>query len=79
MESDPVSVMVITWRNHDHGGIATFEYAEGPVTSRPMSEASARAAADQAFGADHVVAVLDGGFRWSRTIPSGGVSADIRS
>ncbi len=59
-------LMAITWRNRDGGGIATFEYAKGPISSRPMSQAASWEAATQAFGEDHVIERFDGGCRWTR-------------
>jgi hypothetical protein len=57
----------VIWRNRDGGGIATFVFENGPVTSRPMSHAGAWQAAVEAFDDDCVLEErFDGGRRWTR-------------
>jgi hypothetical protein len=61
------TLVAVTWRNRDGGGIATFEYVRGPVSSRPMSQVGAWQAAAQIFGEDCLFEErFDGGRRWTR-------------
>jgi hypothetical protein len=60
------TLVAVTWRNRDSGGIATFEYRGGAMASQPMSQDAARIAADEAFGHDQSLVEFDGGSGWTR-------------
>jgi len=62
------TLVSVTWRSQDGPGLATFLFASGNVSSRPMSQASAWQAALQIFAEDCVLEErFEGGRRWTRS------------
>ncbi len=62
-------LVAITWRNRD-GGIATFDFKGGAMSSQPMSQDAARTAAEQAFGQEQALVELEGGAGWTTRPPA---------
>ncbi|MGP8059334.1 MAG: hypothetical protein ACLP9C_06850 [Acidimicrobiales bacterium] len=56
----------VTWCTREDGDVATFQFANGPVSSHRMTLTSARQTAVQMFGDDCLFEErFDGGIRWS--------------
>jgi len=62
-------LVAITWRNRD-GGIATFDFKGGAMSSQPMSQDDARVAVEQAFGQGQALVELEGGIGWTTRSPA---------
>jgi hypothetical protein len=63
--SNGPTLVAINWRQRG-GGMATFEYKGGAMSSQPMSEEEARLIAEQTFGLDHGPVEIDDGRRWTK-------------
>jgi len=63
--AENVEIEVITWRTHEVGGRATFEYADGSVSTHWLSREDSETVAEQVFEGEHNRTDFDGGCRWT--------------